>query len=337
MIFFEGVAAKSLPDSATSRTGAIYKSLSFHLGEGCHAIGGPSTDPQAARLLLELAAGLERPSRGNVRVLSHPAGSARVVADVAYVPRDVLLPDSLTALEVVRLDAAVRGRQKTAAEPMARLQSLNLEGFAKRKVHTLSLPERRGIAMAIAVTSGAKVLLVEEPFVDLCGPAVGSLAGAVRGFAAVKDRCVLVATASRRDASSLGAAVQGLVNERLVPAGYGVSGEASVLHVVLSDPMKLAAAFAQEGAAHTIFATATSVEIHTDDLHAAANTVARAAVAESLSIVSMYATGGAMIAGEPDRLLGEAARTLSSLAPPPLEPAASEPVRAVDASEGGAR
>ena len=70
MILFEGAAAKSLPDTASRRTGAIYKNLSFHLGAGCHAIGGAATDPSAARLLLDLAAGLVRPSGGKVTVLS---------------------------------------------------------------------------------------------------------------------------------------------------------------------------------------------------------------------------------------------------------------------------
>jgi ABC-type nitrate/sulfonate/bicarbonate transport system ATPase subunit len=326
MILFEGAAAKSLPDTASRRTGAIYKNLSFHLGAGCHAIGGAATDPSAARLLLDLAAGLVRPSGGKVTVLSQVPGTAKLAADVAYVPRDVVLPESLTPIEVATLDAAIRGRKKTAKDATSRLAALGLEGLAKRKVQSLSLPERRGVALAVALTSGAKVLLVEEPFVDTCGPAVARLASLVREFAAAPQRCVLVATASLRDASSLGAAVQGLLNERLVPAGYAIEGELRVLHVVVSDPMRLAAAFAAEGAAHTILATSTSVEIHTRDLVATANTVARVAVAEDLSVVSMYSASGG-VGNEPQRQLGVGARALSSLAPPamPSSPAVAVP------------
>ena len=169
MIFFEGVAGKLLPDAASRRTGAIYKNLTFHLGAGCHAIGGPTTDPQAARLLLELAAGHVRASRGKVRILTHAPGSAKVSADVVYVPRDVVLPEELTALAVVALDGKARGRANgangakgasAAADPAARLAALGLGDLAKRPVRTLSLPERRGVALAIAVTCGAKILLL---------------------------------------------------------------------------------------------------------------------------------------------------------------------------------
>ena len=331
MILFEGVAAKSLPDTASRRTGAIYKNLSFHLGAGCHAVGGASTDPSAARLLLDLAAGLVRPSGGKVSVLSQLPGTAKLAADVAYVPRDVVVPESLTAVELADLDAAIRGRKNTAKDATSRLAALGLEGLAKRKVQTLSLPERRGVAFAIALTSGAKVLLVEEPFVDTCGPAVARLAALVREFAATSDRCVLIATSSRRDASSLGAAVQGLVNERLVPFGYAIEGEVHVLYVVVSDPMRLAAAFAAEGAAHSILATSTSVEIHTRDIEAAANTVARVAVAEALSVVSMYSASGgtgteSQHQHQHQHQLGVGARALTSLAPPALPSTPAEAV-----------
>jgi len=321
VIHLAGVAAKSLPDAVARRTGALCTNLTFLLGRGCHALSGP-TDPEVARLVLELAAGQVQASRGKVTVLGHPAGSPRALREVAYVDRDVVLPDDMTPLAVAALEAQLRGG---ARDPLARLRVLGLERLGKRPIRTLSAEERRAVALAVAVTSEAKVLLLDEPFVRVAGEAVGKVAEAVRTFVSAEatgDRLVLVATASERDAKALGAEVHCLYNERLVPVTYGVASETAVLVVVVSDPMRLAAEVASEGAALRVTATATSVEIHTNDLVAAAETVARAALSESLSVISMTTKGAGAMALAPahEKTMGEAARKLPSLAPPPPDP-----------------
>lgn len=321
MIHVEGVAAKSLPNAALRRMGALCTNVTFHLGKGCHAISGGGTDPDVARLLLEVLAGQIKPSRGKVAVLGHAAGTAKATQAIAYVDRDVALPEDMTPLAIAALEGQLRGG---AREPLARLRTLGLERFAQRPVRTLTPEERRSVALAIAVTSSAKVLLLDEPFVRITGEAAGRVAEAVRAFAAGgAERCVLVATASQRDAKALGAEVHGLVNERLVPATYGAGTEHFVLVVVVSDPMRLAAAVATEGGALTVTATATAVEIHTNDLVAAAEMVARAALAESLAVVSMTSSGAGAYVRDgrmAEKTMGEAARKLTSLAPPPPEP-----------------
>lgn len=326
MMLFEGVRAKALPDTASGRTGALYKSLSFHLGAGCHAVVG--ADPAAARLLLDLAAGRTEARGGKVRVFE--AAPSAVASRIAYVPKDVALPESMSVKGVVELDIAVRGARKVdkkSGDPASRLATLDCAHLADRPVHTLTAQETRAVALSIALTSNADLVLIEEPFVGISGRAAPRLASAVHAFAG-KSTMVLVTTASLHDAKLLGAQVTSLSNERLVPRGYGTSASAAtgtedVLFVVASDNMRLAAAIASEGVAQNLRVEHGALEIRTRDLESAASAIARAALHESLTIVSLSSESR-----EGARVVERAASALSSLRPPaplPTGPEAIDP------------
>jgi ABC-2 type transport system ATP-binding protein len=321
MILFEGVRAKALPDTASGRTGALYKSLSFHLGAGCHAVVG--ADPAAARLLLDLASGRALARGGKVRVFD--AAPSAVAARIAYVPKDVVLPESMTVKGVVELDIAIRGSRKTpgkSGDPTSRLATLDCSHLAERPMYTLSVGETRAVALAIALTSNADLVLIEEPFVGISGRAAPKLASAVQAFVG-KSTMVLVTTASLHDAKLLGAQVTSLSNERLVPRSYGThasagAGTEDVLFVIASDNMRLAAAIASEGVAQDLRVEHGALEIRTRDLEAAAAAIARAALHESLTIVSLSSESR-----EGARVVERAASALSSLRPPaPIGPGA---------------
>jgi ABC-type multidrug transport system ATPase subunit len=267
--------------------------------------------------VLALVAGLVSPRGGRVTVLGRVAGSSAAVADVAFVPRHLVLPDGLSVAGLSGIDARIRGRAPMAATE--RLRPLGLERLASRRVGDLSPAERRSVGLAFALTSGAKVLLLEEPFLDVLPEVAVAVAAEVRAFASVPGKAVVVATASRRDAASLGAALYVLSNERLVPAPSSTDARGAVLRVVLADPMRLAAVLASEGSAHAVTATEGAVEIVTSDLRAAADTVARAAVAEPLGVVSMNVVSGEVA---PTEGFGTALRR-ASMGPPPPPPEAT--------------
>lgn len=313
MIAFEGVRAKALPRG--TQNGAIYTDLSLELGAGCHAIVGAT--PAEGRLLLDLAAGHARARRGRVRALDGAPGDRGVAARTAFVPLDVVLPDGLTVLDVAALEATVRGLG--APEPKARLARLDAEWLGGRRVHSLSPAERRSVALALALTSGATLLLLEEPLTHVEGRAAPLVAPALRALVAKGGVCVVLTTASRRDADLAGATAWALRGERLVPRGGVASGNAT-LEIVVDDPMRLAAALAAAGAPVTLHADRQSVMLETPDLDGAAETVARVAVAEALSVVAMFRRGD-----EPSRVLAEAAQRLPSLVPPPPGEGAEPP------------
>ncbi|MBK8215185.1 MAG: hypothetical protein IPK71_15705 [Myxococcales bacterium] len=317
MISLEGVKAKLLPSTEARRAGITTSALSLHLGPGCHAITGASGDVATPYLVLALAAGVLSPRAGKVTVLGRPAGSSGVVADVAFVPRHVVLPDGLSVAGLAGLDARIRGRVPVAAAD--RLRPLGLEGLVSRRVAALSPSERRSLGLALALTSGAKVLLLEEPFLDVLPQVAVAVSAEVRAFASVPGKVVVVATASRRDAASLGATAYVLANERLVPAPTSTDARGAVLRVVLADPMRLAAVLATEGSAVSVTASEGAVEIVTNDLRAAADTVARAAAAEPLGVVSMNVVVPS--ASIPTESFGTALQR-GSMRPPPPAPEA---------------
>ena len=305
MITFEGVRAKALPKGA--QNGASYTDLSLALGPGCHAIVGAS--PAEGRLLLDLAAGQARARRGRVRALDGAPGDARVAARTAFVPLDVVLPDGLTVLEVAALEATVRGLG--APEPNARLARLDAAWLGARRAHTLSPEERRSVALALALTSGATLLLLEEPLTRVDGRAAPLVAPALRALVAEGAVCAVLTTSSRHDAALTGATAWSLRGERLVPRDDAGRGNVT-LEIVVDDPMRLAAALAGAGGAVTLHADRQSVTLETANVDGAAETVARVAVDAGLGVVAMFRRGD-----EPSRALAVAAQRLPSLAPPP--------------------
>ena len=316
MIRFSGVRAKAL--ARGTQNGAIYTDLSFALAPGCHAVVGAS--PAEGRLLLDLAAGQARARRGRVQALDGAPGDPKVAARTAFVPLDVVLPDGLTVLEIAALEARVRGLG--APSPAARLARLDAGWLGGRRAHSLSAVERRAGAPALPRTAAAAPFPLEVPPSHVQVGADPLLAPALRALVAQGGVCVVLTTASRRDADLAGATTWALRGERLVPEDGGAAGKVT-LQIVVDDPMRLAAALAAAGAAVTLHADRSSVLIETADLAAAAETVARVSVAEGLSIVAMFRRGEeSSHVSQVSRVLAEAAQRLPSLAPPP---AAAEP------------
>lgn len=307
MIHLDGVRAKALPRGA--RLGAELTNLTLRLEAGCHAL--VEAAPAHARLLLDLVAGHARATRGQVRVLGAAPGGVLAAAGTAYVPLDVPLPDGLTVTEVAELEAELRATASVQSA-QRRLETLDLGALGARVVHTLSARERRAVALALALTSGARVLLLEEPLVELDGRAGPRVAGALRALVQRGEVCVLLSTASRHDAGLLGARRYSLTGERLV--ALGVEGGAHALAIVADEPMRLAAALAAEGTTAAIHSDRTSLLVETSDLEATAATVARVAVHAALAIRSMSARPMART---------EPAPPAAPIAPVPETPSAS--------------
>lgn len=194
MIAFTGVHARSkLADGKPS----LLKGVTLSWESGVLAVLGTPADGTLA--LLEAAAGLSKVRAGTVTIAGHEPATSR--ARVAYVPLASTLPDSLRVDEVCDLAGRLRG--EAAQPPAARLAVLGLEALATRRVRSLSQGESRAVSLAIALTSKAPVLLVDEPLVGLDGSAPARVVEALRARAAA-GAAVIVTTASVRDATRLG-------------------------------------------------------------------------------------------------------------------------------------
>jgi len=132
------------------------------------AILGPSGSGKST--LLGLAAGLDRPTEGEVRIGGRPIQAlsedelARLRRGrIGFVFQSFQLLPNLTALENVLLPLELAGR----AEPLARARALLAEvGLAEREHHypvQLSGGEQQRVALARALVNEPELLIADEP------------------------------------------------------------------------------------------------------------------------------------------------------------------------------
>jgi ABC-2 type transport system ATP-binding protein len=260
--------------------------LSLEIGPGLHALVGRPVD--GVPLLLAVVAGWIRPRAGKVLVLRSSPELAR--RQIAYVPLDSRLPPSLRVAEALEVAAAVRG--DASDPPRHRLAALGIEPLADRFTHTLSLPETRAVLMAEAVTSRARVLLLDEPRVDLDPRASRALPAKLRERAA-DGAIVVLGTSSPRDALDLSNDAWVLSLGRLVGAA-GATDPAILLaaaeptmRVVSSDARKLLSALSGEPHFARMELDHNAVILTGIDPKAMADAVTRAALATGVELEAM--------------------------------------------------
>lgn len=122
--------------------------------------------------LLALLAGLDDPSRGEIKLLGHTLSSlsedqraALRANNVGFVFQSFMLVPTLTALENVQLPALLRreNEQKSQEQAISLLEQL---GLGKRLHHLpsqLSGGEQQRVALARAFCSQPKILFADEP------------------------------------------------------------------------------------------------------------------------------------------------------------------------------
>jgi energy-coupling factor transporter ATP-binding protein EcfA2 len=251
-----------------------------------------------------------------------------------------VLPDSLRVDEVCELAGQIRG--EPAMTPASRLSPLGIEKLANRRVRSLSPGEARAVSLALALTSRAPVLLIDEPLAGLDPAAPARVVTALRARAAA-GATILVTTASVRDATSLadqlGMLTRGVFTH-LPPALAHVGAAGARLRVVVAahaatEVAPFVAALAAEPAitsietatfaATRVLHAAVSVVVSGADLlavaravgHAAAKTSARIEAIES-AVVPLDAIRSRIAAPRPGTLLSRPPPPMPSRSPPPM-------------------
>ncbi len=122
--------------------------------------------------LLRLIAGLLRPTAGDVRVLGRDPARRRLAAEVAYVPQQLGLVRSRSALDNVLVGAlgstsammSLLGRysREHRARAAELLCLLGIGDKAEAPVHSLSGGERQRVAVARALLQEPRVFLADE-------------------------------------------------------------------------------------------------------------------------------------------------------------------------------
>ncbi|MEA2752531.1 MAG: type transport system ATP-binding protein, partial [Myxococcales bacterium] len=269
MIALEGLQARSSGDR--KRPASRLENVTLSWEKGVLVILGTPADGTTA--LLEVLAGILPVRGGRAKIDGLAPDHAR--ARVAYVPLEAALPDALRVEEVCDLAGQIRG--EPAMTVASRLAPLGIEKLANRRVRSLSHGEARAVSLAIALTSRAPVLLVDEPLSGLDPAAPARAIAALRARAA-DGGTVLVTSASVRDATALadqlGMLTRGVFTH-LPPALAHVGTTGARLRVVVaaqaaSEVAPFVAALAAEAA---ITSVETATFAATRVLHAAVSVV----------------------------------------------------------------
>jgi ABC-type multidrug transport system ATPase subunit len=298
---------------------------------GVLAILGAPAD--GTTTLLDVLAGTERVRSGGALVAGKPPAESRV--KIAYVPLEPMLPDALRVEELCALASEIRGEPKVTAT--SRLEPLGIAKLMGRRIRSLSPGEIRAVALAIALSSRAPVVLIEEPLAGLDSAAPAKVVAAVRARATA-GAAVIVTTASVRDATSLGDQL-GILTKGVftqLPASHAHVGTAGAkLRVVVAantatDVAPFVAALANEPAitsvdtaafaASRVLHAAVTIVVSGPDLLAIARAVGAAA---SSTGAKVEAIESAVMPLESIRSRLAAPRSIPAppLPPPPVPPA----------------
>lgn len=142
----------------------VLEDVSFAAAEGSLlAIVGPSGSGKTT--LLNLIAGLLQPTKGQIHFAGLLSGSHRRTAYVFQSPRLVpWLSVQENALFGAELCGAVTNSLQRRCHE--RLAAYGLSGFEESLPHTLSGGMQQRVALLRALLSGAKVMLLDEPYVN---------------------------------------------------------------------------------------------------------------------------------------------------------------------------
>jgi NitT/TauT family transport system ATP-binding protein len=136
-------------------------SLAVEAGEFI-AVVGPTGCGKST--LLNAAAGLLRPSSGNVEIFGRPLSGLNREAGYLF-QQDALMPWK-TALDnaAIGLDVAGVPRAEALSTARSMLARVGLKSFVDRYPHQLSGGQRKRVALAQVLVREPKILLMDEPF-----------------------------------------------------------------------------------------------------------------------------------------------------------------------------
>ncbi len=181
----------------------------------------------APRALFEAASGIVRPSRGTLSLRGVPAAEALASADVASAPRDPAFPADWSVRTYVTWNARLAGLSRGDATPRVNtaLERMGLRTFATHALKTAPLALRRATVLAGALATGARVIVLEDPFGGLEDEAAAELAKVTVRALHERDWLLFAARAP------LGSALVAAADEALVVSESAVieQGRPSVL------------------------------------------------------------------------------------------------------------
>ncbi|MEU3689467.1 ABC transporter ATP-binding protein [Streptomyces narbonensis] len=145
------------------RSRSILSGLSYTVPDGFTILLGPNGAGKTTAL--KLAAGVNQPSQGSVRLGRLSSDSRAYRMKVAWMPQTVTAMTGLTAREQVAYTGWLKGMSRRAAwdASAGALEQVRMTDHADMKTKQLSGGQLRRVGVASALVHGAEVLLLDEP------------------------------------------------------------------------------------------------------------------------------------------------------------------------------
>jgi ABC-2 type transport system ATP-binding protein len=171
-------------DHVTKWYGTIAALMDVSFTVGCEVVGLVGKNGVGKSTLMKLAAGLLRPSQGEVRVGADPAGSARARRNLGFCPDVERLYDELSGVTFVAWMLRYHGYGARAARERAAatLVDLGLGEHMQRPIREYSKGMRQRVRLAQALAHRPRFLLLDEPMTGLDPVARAELAQRIRAL-----------------------------------------------------------------------------------------------------------------------------------------------------------
>ena len=179
--------------------------VSFSLGKGeLVSILGPNGSGKTT--ILRMIAGFESPDSGSIflegrnitRLAPERRGIGLLFQDFGLFPHMDVFGNVAYGLKIRR-----ESKERIRREVATRLSLVGLEGFAARRVQTLSGGEQQRVALARALVTNPGVLLLDEPFAAIDTPLRRELRRELVKLRERLDISILFVTHSREEALSV--------------------------------------------------------------------------------------------------------------------------------------
>lgn len=217
----------SLDATIDCQVGSLHLDVSLQIAPGqVLALLGPNGAGKST--ILRVLAGLRPLDHGRIRiddtVVDDPALDVFVPADgrpIGFVFQDYLLFDHLSVLENVAFGLRARKISKALARAQAQqwLERLGLEGLADRRPPTLSGGQAQRVAVARAVATSPRLLLLDEPLSALDVGTRAQIRRDLKAFLDSYEGMRLLVTHDPVDAHALADVVAIIEDGRIVQSG----------------------------------------------------------------------------------------------------------------------
>ena len=190
------------------------------LPSSCHVILGPTGSGKT--LLLESVIGLRNPQAGKVilegKDITHLPMERR---GLSYVPQDLALFPHMTVRENILYPIRIRGGKQDIEFGIVRelVDSLGIRHLLDRSVRNLSGGERQRTALARAVASGCKYLILDEPLSALHESLKKELWYLLKDLQRRYDLAILMVTHDLEEAFFLGDTVSVILDGKVCQQG----------------------------------------------------------------------------------------------------------------------